>query len=148
LVSRAQHQETREPVGGGTPPRTPVDIPTYAELDTLPDVRLLAPERQADPLMAPFRARAAAVVTQTIQDLAPLAVEDLDTALEALQRLTEQERWGIWLACLGMEPDVLCEALARRLVHGERLQWPIDYPATRRSKRREATAHGEASAAD
>jgi len=98
--------------------------------DDLPDARLLAPAPPVEEVQRGYRLLATAVVSQALQDLARQAAEDLEAALGALQWLTVQESWGIWLACLDMEPSALCQALARRLERGETLTIPRAYPET------------------
>jgi hypothetical protein len=106
--------------------------------DDVPDARLLAPEQPVEEAQRPYRALALAGISQALADIARQAAEDLDTALEVLQRLTEQDAWGVWLACLGMKPAAICEALSRRLERGEVLTIPRAYPET---------IHGAAAAA-
>jgi hypothetical protein len=98
--------------------------------------------------MRPYQALACAVISQAFADIARKAAEDLEAAREGLENLSTSEAWGIWLACLGMEPEVLCEALSRRLERGERLQLPTPYPekTTRHTAKR--MLHGEPAAAD
>ena len=68
--------------------------------------------------------------------------------LEDLEHLSASESWGIWLACLGMEPDVLCGALARRLEQGETLTIPRVYPGEIARATVKRNLHGEGAAAD
>jgi hypothetical protein len=81
-------------------------------------------------------------------DLSRRAAEALDAALEALQRLTEHESWSTWLACLRMETETLCEALARRREKGEPLTLPSLSPDNIKRVVTENTLHGEGAAAD
>ena len=108
-------------------PRRPEDIPDWTVLDSLPDVRTIAPEPAVEEAQRGYRALACAVVTQAITDLSRMAAEDLDAALEALGRLSTCEVWGVWLAVLQMDADVICEAVARRLQAGERIALPRFY---------------------
>ena len=107
--------------------------------DDLPDARLLTPAPPVEDVQRGYRLLATAVVTQARHDLARQAAEDWDAAREALQRLTGQEPWSLWLGCRGREPEVLCEALTQRLERGEVLAIPRAYPET---------MHGAAAAAD
>src|SRR5215471_19682712 len=103
----------------GPSPWEGTEFHTTGALDALPDALLdawlLVPEPPVEEAMRPFRALALAVITQALADIAKQAAEDLDAALTDLANLSTSEAWGIWLACLGMESETLCEALARRL---------------------------------
>ncbi len=70
-------------------------------LDDIPAERLVPDAVPDDALMSPYKALATAVVTQALPDLARQAAEDLDAALEALQKLTAQEPWDIMAGRVG-----------------------------------------------
>jgi len=121
-------------VGGSPVPRTQllaVDVNPTALINSVDDAPMgqarMVGDAPQDETMRPYRHLAYALISQALTDIARKATKDLDAALEALERLSTSEPWGLWCGVLKIDEEVLCEAVARRLASGDPLKIPRCY---------------------